>query len=96
MSLSAEEVQKVAKLARIHLSEEEVQQFKTQLSAILDYVELLQKVNTQGIEETAQVTGLENVFRKDEIADISESEKEGSISQAPERTANLVKVKSVF
>lgn len=96
MSLSKEDVLKVAKLARINLTEEETELYQQQLSVILEYVEQLQKVNTQGIEETAQVTGLENVFRKDEVAPENPQEREAVLSQAPERMANLVKVKSVF
>ncbi len=95
MSLTKEEVQKVAKLARIELDDAEVTRFQTQMSAVLDYVEQLQKVNTKGVEITAQVTGLENVFRKDEIGD-SEKLREGVTDQAPEKVANLIKVKSVF
>lgn len=94
MSLSKEEVQKVAKLARIELTDEEVTKFQTQLSAILEYIEQLQKVDTQGVEATAQVTGLENVWRKDEIA--AEDLRDGVLDQAPEKVANLVKVKSVL
>jgi aspartyl/glutamyl-tRNA(Asn/Gln) amidotransferase C subunit len=52
-------------------------------------------VNTKGVEITAQVTGLENVFRKDTVGD-SEKLREGVIDQAPEKVANLIKVKSVF
>lgn len=96
MSLSVEEVKKVAKLARIDLSEEEVNLFQSQLSDILEYVEQLGKINTQGVEETAQVTGLENVFRSDAIEEQPEGQREAALSQAPQRVANLIKVKSVF
>jgi len=95
MSLTKEEVQKVAKLARIELDDAEITKFQTQMSAILDYVEQLQKVNTKGVEITAQVTGLENVYRKDELQDPAKL-REGVLDQAPEKVANLVKVKSVF
>jgi aspartyl-tRNA(Asn)/glutamyl-tRNA(Gln) amidotransferase subunit C len=96
MAISKEEVIKVAKLARIDVTEEEVGQFQSELSAILEYVEQLQKVDTSGVEETAQVTGLENVFRKDEVVEQPEGQREATLAQAPERVANLIKVKSVF
>lgn len=96
MALSKEDVLKVAKLARLELSDEEVGKFSTQLSEILEYVEQLQAVDTNGVEPTAQVTGLENTWREDEIKDCPTDEREAALSQAPERAANLIKVKSVF
>lgn len=67
MKLTKEQVNHVAKLARLGLKEDEVFKFQTQLSGILDYVEMLNEVDTTGIEPTAQVTGLTNVTRKDEV-----------------------------
>lgn len=96
MALSKEEVLKVARLARIELSDEEVEKFSAQLSDILTYVDQLQSVETENVEATAQVTGLENVFRADEVKDCPPEEKEAALSQAPERTGSLIKVKSVF
>lgn len=55
----------VAKLANLVLSNEEVKKFQKQLSEILDYVAILKRVDTFGVEPTSQVTGLENVFRED-------------------------------
>lgn len=65
MQLTAKQVTHVATLARIGLSKEEIEKFRTQLSGILDYVEMLSEVDTTGIEPTAQVTGLTNVTRED-------------------------------
>ena len=96
MALSKEDVQKVARLARIELSEEEMTRFQTQMSDILEYIEQLQKVNTKGVETTAQVTGLENVIREDIIDSCPDDERDAALDQAPERVANLIKVKSVF
>ena len=67
MSLSKQQVLHIAKLARIILTEKEVSTFGKQLSSILDYVNLIQEVNTEGVEETAQVTGLKHVLRPDII-----------------------------
>ena len=96
MALSKEQVLKVASLARIELSEAEVEKFQNQLSSILEYVEQLQNVNTDGVELTAQVTGLENVFRQDEVRDCPEDERKAALDQAPEKVGNLIKVKPVF
>ena len=65
--LSQEEVRHIAKLAKINLSDEEVERLSPQLSSILDYFEVLNEVNTEGVAETSQVTGLESVTRTDEI-----------------------------
>ncbi|MDO8621300.1 MAG: Asp-tRNA(Asn)/Glu-tRNA(Gln) amidotransferase subunit GatC [Candidatus Levybacteria bacterium] len=56
----------VAKLANLPLKSEEKEKFEKQLSEILSYVEKLKEVNTENVEITSQVTGLENVTRKDE------------------------------
>lgn len=63
--LTEEEVRHVAKLAGLTLTRVEVKKFQKQLSEVLNYVEILKKAKTSGVESTSQVTGLENVFRED-------------------------------
>lgn len=65
--LSEEEVKHVAKLARIALTDKEVKKFSKQLSNVLDYMEILNEIDTKELEATNQVTGLTNVMEKDEI-----------------------------
>ncbi|MFC1655930.1 Asp-tRNA(Asn)/Glu-tRNA(Gln) amidotransferase subunit GatC [Patescibacteria group bacterium] len=65
--ISEDEVKHIAKLARLTLTEKEIKTFSTQLSDVFEYVELLNSVDTEGVEETSQVTGLQNVTEKDEI-----------------------------
>ena len=65
--ISEEQVGHVASLARLDLSEKEVSKFAGQLSAVFEYMEVLQEVDTAGVSETSQVTGLENVKEKDEV-----------------------------
>ena len=67
MSLTPEQVRHVAKLARLRLSDAEVDKFSGQLSAILEYVAILNEVDTEGVEPTSQVTGLQNVTREDVV-----------------------------
>lgn len=64
--ISKDTVKHIAKLARIKLSEKEVEKFSGQLSSVFEYMEILEEVDTDGVAETAQVTGLENVMEKDE------------------------------
>ena len=65
--LTSDEVRHIAKLAKLKLSDKEIKKFTKQLSNILGFFEQLQEVNTNDVEETSQVTGLENVLRIDEI-----------------------------
>jgi aspartyl-tRNA(Asn)/glutamyl-tRNA(Gln) amidotransferase subunit C len=65
--LSREDVLKLARLARISLSDEEVEKYAEELSAILQYVEQLSAVDVTGLEPTNQVTGLTNVMREDKV-----------------------------
>ncbi|MDD5623256.1 MAG: Asp-tRNA(Asn)/Glu-tRNA(Gln) amidotransferase subunit GatC [Candidatus Peribacteraceae bacterium] len=69
MALSPAQVRHIAKLARLEISDAEVEKYARELSAILDYVEKLKEVKTEGVEPTAQVTGQANVFRSDVIED---------------------------
>ena len=66
-TLSEEQVRHIAHLARLSLSDEEVKKFSTELSSILDYIEILNELDTESVEPTAQVTGLTNVFREDTV-----------------------------
>lgn len=65
--ISEEQVRHIASLARLGLKEGEDKKFAGQLSEILSYVEMLNEVDTSDVKPTSQVTGLENVKRKDEI-----------------------------
>lgn len=66
-TLSAAQVRHIAKLARLQLSDAEVEKFAKDLTSILAYVDTLQKVNTKGVEPTSQVTGQAHVLRDDAI-----------------------------
>lgn len=65
--ISRKEVKHIAQLAKIPLREKEVGQFQRELGEILDFVRLLEEVDLKGVEPIFQVTGLENVFRRDEV-----------------------------
>lgn len=69
--------------------------FSTQLSAIFEYVDLLNEVDTEGVEPTSQVTGLENVTREDEVIQFCDPVALLSCSPLPIEK-NQIKVKSVF
>lgn len=65
MKLTKEQVQKIANLAKLKLSDEEVEKYTDQLTNILTWVEVLKEVDTSGVKETNQVTGLTNIVRPD-------------------------------
>ena len=92
--LSKEEVIKIARLARIGVTDAEVEKFQKELSAVLDYVEDLKQVNVEGLEEVAQVTGLVNVQREDKAIDYGNREE--ILSQAPEIKDGYYKVKAIL
>jgi aspartyl-tRNA(Asn)/glutamyl-tRNA(Gln) amidotransferase subunit C len=68
MKLSREEVLHIARLARLGLTEDEIDRFREQLSNILENFEVLQQLDTTGIPPTAQSIALQNVMMVDEVA----------------------------
>ena len=94
MSLSAEEVRKVADLARLELSDADVETMARQLSAIVDYINQLQQVNTDGVEPLAHALDLRDVFR-DDVPGQSLSPDE-ALANAPARKDDFYRVPPVF
>jgi aspartyl-tRNA(Asn)/glutamyl-tRNA(Gln) amidotransferase subunit C len=80
--ISEEHVEQVARLARLALQPEEKQRLTEQLNAILAYVEQLNKVPTEGVEPTAHVLDLVNVFRDDTVRQTLSAEE--ALANAPE------------
>ena len=94
MSLSAEEVRKVAELARLELSEADVEIMARQLSAIIDYINQLQQVDTAGVEPLAHALDLHDVFRADAPGpSLSAAE---ALANAPARKDDFYSVPAVF
>jgi aspartyl-tRNA(Asn)/glutamyl-tRNA(Gln) amidotransferase subunit C len=94
MSLTADEVRWVAHLARLHLSDSELHQMTGQLSGILDYINQLQQVNTDGVEPMAHRVAICNAFRADERqASLSV---DAALANAPLRRANFYCVPAVM
>jgi len=93
--LKKEDVEHLAKLARIKLTEKESKNLPEQLSNILKYVEQLNEVDTTDVEETSQVTGLENVVQKDEVKGCENPEELLECSPLP-KERHQVRVKSVI
>ncbi|MBI2459344.1 MAG: Asp-tRNA(Asn)/Glu-tRNA(Gln) amidotransferase subunit GatC [Parcubacteria group bacterium] len=96
MQLSKNEIQHIAKLARLELTDVELEKYGAQLSAVLNYIDQLKEVEVQGVEPTAQVTGLENVLREDVVRGWDKAEIEEALNGAPEREGRFIKVKRVI
>lgn len=90
--LTREDVLKLARLSRLELTDEEVEQFAEEISAILRHVEQLQGANLDGVEPTYQVTGLKDVTRPDEVKDYGPSH-EDLLQNAPAQEDGHFKVK---
>ena len=94
MSLTAQEVRWVAHLARLQLSEAELETMTRQLSAIVDYVDLLKQVNTDGVEPMAHALAVQNVFRADEPA--ASLPVADALANAPQRKGDFYRVPAVL
>jgi aspartyl-tRNA(Asn)/glutamyl-tRNA(Gln) amidotransferase subunit C len=96
MKLSKEEIQHIADLARLDLSDKEIDVYGEQLSQVLSYIDQLQEVDTTGIEPTAQVTGLDNIMRADDARNWNESELDLAFRQSPEMENKQTRVKRIL
>jgi aspartyl-tRNA(Asn)/glutamyl-tRNA(Gln) amidotransferase subunit C len=89
------EVEHIAKLARIGLSAEETARMSVELGQIVEFVEQLQKVDVESTAPTDQVTGLEDVWREDEVRTGGPSREE-LLSNAPAQKDGYIVVKRVL
>jgi len=94
MSLSADEVRKVADLARLDISEADLATMTRQLSAIVEYINQLQTVNTDGVEPLAHALDVHDVFR-DDVPGPSLTV-DAALANAPARKDNFYRVPPVF
>lgn len=86
-NLSEEDVKKVARLAKLKLTEGEVARFGKQLSEVIEYIDELNEVDTEGVETVAQTSGLINVNRRDKI-NLGESLSQEEAISGTEKTKN--------
>lgn len=84
------EVDHVALLGRLELTEEEKKMYAEQLSAILEYAGMLDRLDTAGVSPTAHVLPLKNVFREDRVGHHLPLEK--ALQNAPDKDGNFFKV----
>jgi len=88
------QVRKVARLSRLDLTEAEVEEFTGQLSAILDYVEKMNELDTENVEPLAHCLPVSNVFREDSVKESLGTEQ--TLANAPQRDGEFFKVPKIL
>ncbi len=94
--INKEEIKHIAELARIGLSEAEIEKMEKELSAILDHMDTLKKVDVSQVDSTSFSVLIENTMREDEIKEAEPAVEERLLEAVPEKKGKLVKVKTVF
>ncbi len=88
------QVRKVAMLSRLELTEAEIAEFTGQLSAILEYMEKMNELDTNNVEPLAHCLPISNVFRKDCVKESLGTEK--TLANAPQRDGEFFKVPKIL
>ena len=94
MSLTPEEVQHIALLARLGLNPKELEECRTQLSAILEHFQVLQEIDTEGVAPTGSSAPLHDVMRDDDPR--PSLDKEEALANAPNREEDFFRVRRVL
>lgn len=92
--LTEKDVKHIAKLAELPLTLEETTKFQNQLSETLNYIEILNSVDTKGINPTNQVTGLSNITREDKTSPSLSQEE--ALKNSGQTHNGFIKVKAIF
>jgi aspartyl-tRNA(Asn)/glutamyl-tRNA(Gln) amidotransferase subunit C len=92
--LSLQEVEHIGELARLGLSDAEKEMFRDQLSAILEYADMLNRLDTTGVPPTASALPLSNVMRRDEVTPSLPTEE--GLANAPDADADQFRVRAVL
>jgi aspartyl-tRNA(Asn)/glutamyl-tRNA(Gln) amidotransferase subunit C len=93
--ITIDDVKKLAELSKLELSEEELVSYKEEIEKILGFVEQLKTIDTKGVKETSQVSGLENTSRDDVIVDYGVST-DDLLANAPDSQDGYIKVRRVL
>jgi aspartyl-tRNA(Asn)/glutamyl-tRNA(Gln) amidotransferase subunit C len=92
--IDAEQVRKVAKLSRLELTEQEIEEFAGQLSAIIEYVEKMNELDTDNVKPLAHCLPVSNVFRTDQVKESLGTEK--TLANAPQQDGDYFKVPKIL
>jgi len=94
-TITNDDVRHLAHLSSLQMSDAEVESLRADIEKIINYINQLDELGTDGVEPTYQVTGLQNVWRDDEIIDSSVSRRQ-LLALAAEQSDNCVKVPKVL
>lgn len=94
--ISKEEVIHVAKLARLKLSEEEIEKYQRELSKILNYIEKLKKVDISKVSPTSHSILIKEAMRQDKEEEFPREKKIFLLRMAPQLKENFIKVKKII
>lgn len=94
--LSPKNIEQIAKLARLELTQDEKERYAAELSVVFEYIGILQEADTEDVKEACQVTGLEDVTRDDAAVPSGDEDIKNLINAFPDRVGTLLKVPAVF
>ena len=94
--LSKEEILHLADLAKLKLTEEEIEKFRIQLSEIIGYIEQLNKVDTENVEPVAQLTDLTNISREDKSSDVQSLTQKQALQNTKSTKDGYIRVEAIF
>lgn len=94
--LSQEEVRNIAHLARIELSDQEVEQFGREMSSILEYIQKLNELETENVEPIGHITGMVNIVRNDRVSGKREKEYDLLMRNIPKKKKGCISVQQVL
>ncbi|MCH7605371.1 Asp-tRNA(Asn)/Glu-tRNA(Gln) amidotransferase subunit GatC [Patescibacteria group bacterium] len=94
--ISKKEVEHIAELVRIELSDKEVEKFQKDLSLIVDYFEIMKKVDTKNVEPMIHSVIVENVGRQDEANKLEHEATQKLLAAAPREKDGFIKVQSIL
>ena len=94
MPIEKDDVKHVAQLARLKLTEKEINYFAKQLDSIINYIDQLKEVNTSNVEPTTHVLPIQNVFRDDAV--LPSLKAEDALKSAPSKEKELFKVPRII
>lgn len=94
--LKREDILHVAKLAKLKLSDEEIDTYLKQLSSVVDYISKLNEINTDKVEPVSHITGLTNVTAEDNIENKRQLSQKEALQNAKSTKNGFIKVKAIF
>lgn len=94
MALTREEVEHIARLARLGVSEADIEKFRDQLSVILEHFDTLRQIDTEGVDATTHTLAIHNVMSDDSVQPSAPVEK--VLANAPQTEGDLIRVRAVL